>query len=114
MTGDEVREMHQFFYLNDDVEEAAETLPSVGSAKLVIKDTMEPLFISATWTIIATVNGQVIDRSTSSDKEHTQLFIARWSKHLIRMKQAMLKRLGVDVEAEYVKLGGDLDDLRKY
>ena len=102
--------MHQYAIFDD--EETA-TWPAAGSANLVINDTLEPLFISATWAIIASVGERVIDRSTSSNHEHTQLFIVRWSKHLIRTKYTLLRRLGVDAEAEYVKLGGDLSDLRK-
>lgn len=88
------------------------TWPPPQMGLLKIWDKFEPLFTSATWTIVAEVDGQVIARSRESDKAHTAPFIKRWSRQLIRTKYELLRRLGVDAEGEYVKLGGDLDDLK--
>lgn len=87
------------------------TWPPPMMGLLKIEDKFEPLFTSATWTIIASVNGSVIARTRESDKAHTAPFIKRWSRQLIRTKYEMLRRMGVDCEGEYVKLGGSLEDL---
>lgn len=84
--------------------------PQMGLLKIV--DKFEPLFTSATWTIVATVDGDVIAQSKESGKAHTEPFIKRWSRQLIRTKYELLRRLGVDAEGEYVKLGGSLEDLQ--
>lgn len=88
------------------------TWPPAGSADLVIEDKCEPLFISCTWSLIATVGDRVIGQSKSIDKAHTVPFIRRWSRQLIRTRYELLRQLGVDAEGEYVKLGGDLEDLK--
>lgn len=84
--------------------------PQMGLLKII--DKFEPLFTSATWTIIATVDEQVIASSRPADRAHSAAFIKRWSRQLIRSKYQLLRQLGVDAEGEYVKLGGDLEDLR--
>jgi hypothetical protein len=89
------------------------TWPPPGSSNLVIEDKYEPLFTSATWTIMAYVDEDVISKSTQSDKAHSSAFIRRWSRQMIRSKYELLRMLGVDVDEEYVKLGGDLVDLRQ-
>jgi hypothetical protein len=88
------------------------TWPSPQMGLLKIIDKFEPLFISATWTIVATVDGDVIAKSKESGRAHTETFIKRWSRQLIRTKYEQLRRLGVDAEGEYVKLGGNLEDLQ--
>ena len=87
------------------------TWPAPGSAQLVVEDKYEPLFISATWTIKATVNGELISRSSESRKAHSDAFIKRWTRQVIRSNYERLRQLGVDAESEYTKWGGLLEDL---
>lgn len=101
----------QFGSLNFD-DDTPPTWPPAGSAKLVIIDKFEPLFTSATWTITAMVGSDVVARSNESDKAHTSPFVKRWSREMIRRKYELLRRYGVDADAEYVKLGGDPKDLK--
>lgn len=63
--------------------------------------------------IVAAVGDHIIAKSREADKAHTVSFIKRWSRQLIRHKHEQLRRLGVDTEGEYVKLGGDLEDLQR-
>lgn len=88
------------------------TWPVPGTALLKIEDKFEPLFTSATWTIVATVDGGVIAKSRDADHPHSKPFIRRWSRQMIRTQYESLRRLGVDAEKEYVALGGDLYDLQ--
>lgn len=101
--------------LSEDGDEPPETLPVPGSAKLTIEDKCEALFISAEWTLVATVNGTKgrieLARSTSIKKSHTDPFIKRWTRQVIRANKARLWRLGVDVSAVYLQWGGLLEDL---
>lgn len=87
------------------------TWPRPGSALLVVEDRCEPLFTSATWTIIATVGSMEISRSTQASKAHSPAFIKRWARQLIRSRMTQLRQLGVDVEQTYLGLGGLLEDL---
>jgi len=95
----------------DDDGDDRPTWPSPGSANLVIEDKYEPLFTSATWTIRATVNGTVISESTSAPKSHSEAFVKRWARQMIRTQYDRLRQLGVDADSEYVKWGGIPDDL---
>lgn len=88
------------------------TWPPPVMGLLKIEDKFEPLFTSATWTIVASVGDQIIAKSRESDKAHSASFIKRWARQLIRSKYELLRQLGVDAEGEYVKLGGDLKDLQ--
>lgn len=98
-----------------DDEPAPETLPTPGSATLKVEDKEEALFITAEWTVVATVIGtkgkHELGRSTTIKKSHTAPYIKRWTRQLIRQNQARLVRLGVDVPATYLQWGGLLDDL---
>ena len=87
------------------------TWPPPAMGLLHIEDKFEPLFTSATWTIVAKVGGQVIAQSKEAGRAHTVPFIKRWSRQLIRSKYELLRQLGVDAEGEYAKLGGDPSDL---
>jgi hypothetical protein len=100
-----------FSLASDDEEPVPETLPTPGSAKLVIEDKCEALFFSAEWTIRATVGKHELAASTPRDKTHTGPFIKRWTRQMIRSNKARLRRLGVDVEATYLFWGGVLEDL---
>lgn len=101
----------QFGELDFDSDDDRPTWPPPGSATLVIEDKYEPMFTSATWTIIATVGGDEFAKSRAADKPHTGPFLRRWARQLIRTKYEKLRQLGVDAEGEYVKWGGDLKDL---
>lgn len=92
-------------------EEAPETIPTAGSANLIIEDKCEALFFSAEWTVVARVNGKELARSMAQDHTHTVPFVQRWARQMIRTNKARLRRLGVDVEATYIKWGGILEDL---
>lgn len=98
--------------LDADVEEPApDTVPLPGSAHLVVEDKYMPLFTSAEWVIIATVGEHEIGRSTAKGCAHTDPFVKRWTRQLIRSNRARLRRLGVDVEKTYLQWGGILEDL---
>lgn len=103
--------------LNDLIDEdpPPSTKRLSGSAELVIIDRCDALFISATWTLVASTKDErgmhVIQQTEPSDVAHSASFIRRWSRSLVRMKLAELRRAGVDVEKTYVSLGGDLSDL---
>lgn len=103
----------QFGSLDFDIKvpEDKPTWPSPGTANLDIVDQYEPLFTSATWTVVAKVNGKVIISSSPSDKAHSQAFIKQWARVTIKNEYSELRRLGVDADAEYVKYGGNIDDL---
>ena len=94
-----------------DEEPPPETFPMPGTAHLKVEDKYQPLFTTAEWTIIATVGHHEIGRSSTIPRAHTEPFIKRWTRQLIRTHKARLRRLGVDVEATYVQWGGLLDDL---
>ena len=88
-----------------------------GSATFEVEDKMSALFISAEWTLIATVKtnqGDVeITRSTTIGKSHTVPFTKRWARQVIRSNQRKLRKMGVDVDATYLKWGGLLEDLEE-
>lgn len=92
----------------DDTDEVY--YPPPGSADLIIKDNYEPLFTSATWTLLAIVNKNIIASTQPSDKPHSDAFIKRWSRHMIRTNYETLKSLGVDIEKAYTELGGSMGD----
>lgn len=99
----------------DDLDFATDdrpTWPPPGTADLIIEDKYEPLFTSATWSLVAKVGDQVIGQSQPISAPHTAAFMKRWSRQLIRSNYERLRKLGVDAEAEYVKLGGELEDLK--
>lgn len=86
-----------------------------GSATLEIEDKMDALFISATWSLIAIARDgrgdTVLAKSTESQKAHSAAFMKRWTRQVIRSNKKKLRKMGVDVEATYLKWGGDLEDL---
>jgi hypothetical protein len=94
-----------------ELEEDRPTWPSPGSATLVVEDKCLALLFSATWTLIATVNGVEISRSSESDHARSDAYIKRWTRMLIRSKYDELRHMGVDADAEYLKQGGLLEDL---
>lgn len=100
--------MHSEFEGFDDidlavpVEEAPDTIPIVGSSHLKVTDTCSALFFSAEWSIVATVGQHEIGRSAPAPAAHTDAYVKRWARQLIRANNARLRRLGVDVDRTYV------------
>ena len=92
-------------------EPAPETLPMAGTAHLKIEDKCEALFLTAEWTLIATVGTHEMARSTTIQKAHSEAYKKRWTRQVIRQNKARMRRLGVDVEQTYVDWGGALEDL---
>ena len=101
--------------IDEDPPPSTKRMP--GSATFEVEDKMSALFYSATWTLVATVSdsrGDVtIAQSTESKKAHSAAFMKRWTRQVIRMNQKRLRKLGVDVEATYLKWGGELEDLEE-
>lgn len=92
-------------------EPAPETLPMAGTAHLKVEDKCEALFLTAEWTLIATVGTHELGRSSTIQKSHSEAFKKRWTRQLIRQNKARMRRLGVDVEKTYLDWGGILEDL---
>lgn len=84
-----------------------------GDGILHIYDDYQPLFTSATWSVTAKLNGKVIINTIPASKPHDQRFIKRWAQFLIRNKKDWLRNLGVDVFSEYLKWGGNIEDLNE-
>ena len=84
-----------------------------GDGILHIYDDYQPLFTSATWSVTAKLNGKVITCTVPASKPHDQRFIKRWAQFLIRNKKTWLREVGVDVFSEYVKWGGNIEDLNE-
>ena len=92
------------------IDDTIATPPVLGSAKLVIIDKCEPLFYSATWSIVATVGTLEIGKSTPKDHHHDQHVMKLWARRLIKANKEHLKALGVDTDKTYVEWGGDIND----
>lgn len=102
-----------FSDFDDDVERnERKTWPPPGTATLVIEEKVEPLFISMTWTLKASVDGTLIAESSISRKPHNRSFIDWWARQQIKLRYELLRQMGVDAEREYVRYGGSIDDLR--
>jgi hypothetical protein len=101
--------------IDEDPPPSTKRMP--GSATFEVEDKEEALFISAEWTIIAKVkdkNGKVvIAQSTTTSKAHSQAFIKRWTRQVIRSNQKKLRKMGVDVDQVYQDWGGILEDLEE-
>ncbi len=96
-----------------DGSEDRPTWPPTGSRKLVVEDKYEALFFSATWTVEAKVDDEVIARSEASDRSHSGAFVRQWTRQMIRSMYVKLRQLGVDADADYVAYGGLPEDLRQ-
>jgi hypothetical protein len=92
-------------------EEEKPVLPKPGSAKLIIEDEQEALFLSATWTVRARVDGVVMWESKPRDESHGDAFVAQWSRYVIRKNAKTLRELGVDIVKDYINVGGRKDEL---
>lgn len=102
----------QFGSLDLDFGDDRPTWPPPQMGLLSVEDKFEPLFTSATWTVIAKVGDVIIARTREADKSHSEAFIRRWTRQMIRKNYEKLRQLGVDAEGEYVNWGGDLEDLK--
>lgn len=100
-----------FFYDNDS-ENNRPTWPPPGTADLIIEDKCSALFFSAIWELVATIDNEEIARSTESNIAHSRSFTRQWTRQVIRLHYVTLRRAGVDAEAEYIKWGGKLEDLK--
>jgi len=100
-----------FPFSDDDDESPPSTKRTPGSAELVVIDKCDALFISAEWTLIASVGTQEIARSSPIPRSHSNAFMKQWTRYVIRTHKVELRRLGVDVEKTYVKWGGIIQDL---
>ena len=100
-----------FGALEEECEALPDTVPSPGSAQLVVEDVCQALFTSATWSVVAKVGDHVIGSSGDVDHAHSVPFIKRWTRQLIRQNKERLRRLGVDVPATYTSFGGPVTDL---
>ena len=114
--------MHGFAELDlDDLideDPPPSTVRTPGSAAFHVEDKMTALFVSATWQLVATVKDikgvvTVIAQSTEQPKAHSAAFLQRWARAAIRNNKRQLRKLGVDVEATYLRYGGDLEDLEE-
>lgn len=95
--------------LEDDA--GRKTWPPAGSATLTIDDEKEALFISATWTVRARVDGVALWESKPRDRSHGDAFVRQWARFVIRKHYDRLRELGVDATKEYVNFGGKADEL---
>lgn len=99
--------------IDEDPPPSTKRMP--GSSTFHVEDKITPLFISATWVLTATVkdnNGEiVIHKSSDSPTAHTQSFIKRWARQVIRSNKDQLRKMGVDVEKAYQEWDGEVDDL---
>ena len=87
------------------------TWPPPGIRSVVIEDRCEPLFTSATWTMVIDAEGTIVASSASDAKPHSVETLCDWAKQAIRERYAELRQLGVDADAEYIRLGGNAKDL---
>jgi len=94
------------------------TVRTPGSATFHVEDKMTALFVSATWQLVATVTDNrgtvtTIAQSTEQPSAHSVAFMQRWARATIRNNKKQLRKMGVDVEATYLKWGGILEDLEE-
>lgn len=103
-------------YPEDDAGPKTERSPEkeqwpTGDFSIEAYDDYQPLFTSATWVVTMKINGKLVETSGPSIKPHTNEYISRWVKQQIRTRKAWLKSIGVNVETEYKRYGGDISDL---
>jgi len=84
-----------------------------GDGVLHIYDDYQPLFTSATWSVTAKLNGKMIINTVPSQKPHDERFIKKWAQYVIRNRKQWLRDVGVDVFSEYIKWGGNVEDLNE-
>ena len=87
----------------DDEEE---TVPGVGTARLVIENRCQPLFITIEHTIVASVNGKELNRAPVSNQPYEESNKRTWARNFIRGHKKELRKLGVNVDEAYKDWGG--------
>lgn len=87
------------------------TWPPAGSAQLEVLDLYQPLFTSATWTVVLKVGTTTIVASDADDAPHSASVIEWLARAALRSEALRLRRMGVDVRHEYVRLNGNPDDI---
>lgn len=87
------------------------TWPPVGTRLLVVEDRCDALFFTATWTVVAKVDDEIVSQSSEANHAHSQSFIKRWARQAIRSNYVHLRQLGVDADKDYVSFGGKAQDL---
>jgi len=85
-----------------------------GDFTVEVYDNYQPMFTSATWSVTVKINGKIVTSSLPVDKPHSINFINRWGRQVIRDHKKWMKSIGVNIEAEYRRLGGDPEDLNEY
>jgi hypothetical protein len=98
-------------FLPADDDDPPETIPTPGSAHLVVEDKCLALFTSAEWALVGTVGSNELGRTTNSNTAHSPAYLKRWTRQLIRKNRERLRRLGVDVPKTYLQYGGIVADL---
>ena len=83
------------------------TWPQPGSCRFEAFDRHEPLFTSATWTVVVRVGDETIEVSPSSPAPHGRAYIDVVVRIYISTWTDKLRRLGVDVKDAYARHGGD-------
>lgn len=103
-------ECSQYDDYNDfELEPATERNPR---PRFQINEDYVELFLSVSSTIRVTVNGTEIDASPTIDRKRDENEIQEWSLNFIRQNVSKLNSLNVDVEYEYVHLGGNFNDIK--
>jgi hypothetical protein len=101
--------------IDEDPPPSTKRMP--GSATFDVEDKMTALFVSATWQLVASYKDAsgvtVIAQSTEQPKAHSPAFLKRWGRAVIRQNQKKLRKMGVDVDATYLRFGGILEDLEE-
>jgi hypothetical protein len=105
--------MHQHSASFDDPKLDLDDVPTspVPAATFEVAEEQQSLFFSASWTLVARINGSVVGRSAVKGSTHSRAEVARWAREFIRGHAWALRSGGVKVEPEYVRWGGDASDL---
>jgi len=82
-----------------------------GNFEIIVTDDYFPLFTTATWSVVLRVNGKIVDSTPAVENTHSAEFIKRWAKQMIRTRKAFFVGIGVDVNKEYAKFGGNPNEL---
>lgn len=96
----------------DDDDELPETWLPCGSSNLTFSCVYEPMFFSAVWFVEARLNDKRIFKSKEYDKSISQGELRQWARALMRNKQQLFKRNGVDLDKTYVSHGGEISDFK--
>jgi len=78
---------------------------------LTIEERFEPMFTSATWTIIARVGDHIVAKSDEFSSRPPKDFVMTWARVQVSTYREFLQDIGIDVYSEYEKYGGNRDDL---